>query len=73
MKHLHLILAAATTLVAACQSPAPTPLKPRIVVLTDIGPADVEPDDNESAVRLLAYADRGLSELALFMILLGPL
>lgn len=33
-------------------------LKPRLVVLTDIGPADVEPDDNESAVRLLAYADR---------------
>ena len=33
-------------------------LKPRIVVMTDIGPADVEPDDNESAVRLLAYADR---------------
>ena len=33
-------------------------LKPRIVVLTDIGPADVEPDDNESAVRLLSYADR---------------
>ena len=32
--------------------------KPRIVVMTDIGPADVEPDDNESAVRLLAYADR---------------
>ncbi|MBR5735856.1 MAG: DUF1593 domain-containing protein [Bacteroidales bacterium] len=35
-----------------------TGLKPRIVVLTDIGPAEVEPDDNESAVRLLAYADR---------------
>lgn len=33
-------------------------LKPRLVVLTDIGPADIEPDDNESAVRLLAYADR---------------
>jgi hypothetical protein len=33
-------------------------LKPRIVVLTDIGPAEVEPDDNESAVRLMAYADR---------------
>ena len=33
-------------------------LKPRIVVMTDIGPAEVEPDDNESAVRLLAYADR---------------
>ena len=55
---LCLFLAAATTLAAACQSPAPTPLKPRIVVLTDIGPAEVEPDDNESAVRLLAYADR---------------
>lgn len=33
-------------------------LKPRIVVMTDIGPADVEPDDNESTVRLLSYADR---------------
>lgn len=32
--------------------------KPRIVVLTDIGPAEVEPDDNESAVRLMSYADR---------------
>jgi len=32
-------------------------LKPRIIVMTDIGPAEVEPDDNESAVRLLAYAD----------------
>ena len=55
---LCLFLAAAATLAAACQSPAPAPLKPRIVVLTDIGPAEVEPDDNESAVRLLAYADR---------------
>lgn len=33
-------------------------LKPRIVVMTDIGPARVEPDDNESAVRLMSYADR---------------
>lgn len=33
-------------------------LKPRIVIMTDIGPANVEPDDNESAVRLLSYADR---------------
>lgn len=32
-------------------------LKPRIVVLTDIAPADWEPDDMESAVRLMAYAD----------------
>ena len=32
-------------------------LKPRLVVCTDIAPADIEPDDNESMVRLLAYAD----------------
>jgi hypothetical protein len=33
-------------------------MKPRLVVCTDIAPADVEPDDNESMVRLMAYADR---------------
>ena len=32
-------------------------LKPRIVVLTDIAPADWEPDDMESMVRLMAHAD----------------
>ena len=32
-------------------------LKPRIVVLTDIAPGNVEPDDMESMVRLVAYAD----------------
>ena len=32
-------------------------LKPRLVVLTDIGPTDVEPDDHESMTRLLASAD----------------
>lgn len=32
-------------------------LKPRIVVLTDIAPADREPDDMESMVRLLVHAD----------------
>lgn len=32
-------------------------LKPRLVVCTDIAPADVEPDDMESMVHLLAYAD----------------
>ena len=32
--------------------------KPRLVVLTDIGDCNVEPDDMESAIRLLAYADR---------------
>ena len=32
-------------------------LKPRLVVCTDIAPAEVEPDDMESMVRLMAYAD----------------
>lgn len=32
-------------------------LKPRLVVCTDIAPADVEPDDMESMVHLMAYAD----------------
>ena len=36
---------------------AKTELKPRLVVCTDIAPADVEPDDMESMVRLMAYAD----------------
>ena len=54
-------LAAAAALLSACVSGVDSSkgtFKPRIVVLTDIGPAEVEPDDNESAVRLLAYADR---------------
>jgi hypothetical protein len=33
------------------------PLKPRIVVLTDISPTNVEPDDMESMIRLLVHAD----------------
>ncbi|MCF8335175.1 MAG: DUF1593 domain-containing protein [Bacteroidales bacterium] len=33
------------------------PLKPRIIVLTDIAPNDVEPDDMESMIRLLVHAD----------------
>lgn len=32
-------------------------LKPRIVVLTDIAPGDIEPDDMESMIRLMAHAD----------------
>jgi hypothetical protein len=32
-------------------------LKPRIVVLTDIAPITVEPDDMESSIRLMAHAD----------------
>ncbi|MCQ2182371.1 MAG: DUF1593 domain-containing protein [Bacteroidales bacterium] len=56
----HLLPALASILVIACTSSPETAqqLKPRIIVMTDIGPAEVEPDDNESAVRLLSYADR---------------
>lgn len=36
---------------------AAAPLKPRIIVLTDISPATVEPDDMESIIRLFACAD----------------
>ena len=49
---------------AACCLCACTPtqtiektLKPRLVVLTDIAPADLEPDDQESLIRLLSHAD----------------
>ncbi len=34
-----------------------TSLKPRLVVLTDIAPGDIEPDDMESMIRLLVHAD----------------
>jgi hypothetical protein len=34
-----------------------TELKPRLVVLTDIAPANIEPDDMESMVRLMVHAD----------------
>jgi hypothetical protein len=33
------------------------PLKPRLIVSTDIGPNDIEPDDRESMTRLHASAD----------------
>lgn len=33
-------------------------LKPRIIVLTDIAPGYIEPDDMESMVRLMTYADQ---------------
>src|SRR5579859_2278473 len=33
------------------------PLKPRLVVLTDIARTNVEPDDMESMIRLLVHAD----------------
>lgn len=51
------------TLIAVCLAVqtlplfAAAPLKPRLVVLTDIAPNNVEPDDMESMIRLLVHAD----------------
>ena len=41
----------------AAETVADSSLKPRIVVLTDIAPTDIEPDDMESMIRLLSHAD----------------
>ena len=43
--------------VATISSAKNAALKPRLVVCTDIAPADVEPDDMESMVHLMVYAD----------------
>lgn len=43
---------------AVCQQKNDKTLKPRIVVLTDIAPNDIEPDDMESMIRLLVHADQ---------------
>lgn len=51
-----LLLALSTGVSAYGQSNSAT-LKPRLVVCTDIAPANVEPDDMESMVHLMAYAD----------------
>jgi hypothetical protein len=50
---LLLLLLGVTTVVSAKNDA----LKPRLVVCTDIAPSDIEPDDMESMVHLLAYAD----------------
>lgn len=42
----------------ASAAQASSELKPRVVILTDIAPGNVEPDDMESMVRLMAYADQ---------------
>jgi hypothetical protein len=57
MKYIATFLAVAFVVVSAKSLDAAT-LKPRLVVLTDIAPGDREPDDQESMVRLLVYADR---------------
>ena len=50
-KKLTLLLLCLLTIGAQAQ------LKPRVVILTDIGRPDLEPDDTESLVHLLCYAD----------------
>ena len=59
MKHLisKVTLLLAFLSVAMMSNAQDAALKPRLVVCTDIAPADVEPDDMESMVRLMAYAD----------------
>ncbi|NLV19486.1 MAG: DUF1593 domain-containing protein, partial [Bacteroidetes bacterium] len=42
----------------ANKEPEQKNLKPRIVVLTDIAPNNIEPDDMESMIRLLVHADQ---------------
>ena len=51
---LSLLLMTGTAMISNAQEPA---LKPRLVVCTDIAPADIEPDDMESMVHLMVYAD----------------
>ena len=58
MKNVAKFLAGVLGVVVAAQSFDGAQLKPRLVVLTDIAPGNVEPDDHESMIRLLAYADR---------------
>lgn len=57
LSFLSVLLATVATL-DAVKPNDDTPLKPRLVVMTDIGDCDVEPDDMESSIRLMAYADQ---------------
>lgn len=54
MKKMTTILLICLILSATCAASA---LKPRLVVLTDIAPNHIEPDDMESMIRLFAHAD----------------
>ena len=47
-------------------------LKPRVVILTDIAPGNIEPDDMESMVRLMTYADRLEIEALITTTLIQP-
>lgn len=52
------ILSCVITQGYAKKEPAVSNLKPRIVILTDIAPNNIEPDDMESMIRLLVHADQ---------------
>lgn len=54
---LRLALVAGCLILPSLPLFAAAPLKPRIIVLTDISPTNVEPDDMESIIRLFACAD----------------
>ena len=56
MKCYYLFLCVLSSLMLYATALA-APLKPRLVVLTDISPDNVEPDDMESMIRLLVHAD----------------
>lgn len=55
MKRILLSLFISLSVFTACQKGE---LKPRIVVMTDIAPGHIEPDDMESMIRLMTYADQ---------------
>jgi len=58
MKRFTLLVMMLSAIVTSCSSiPDDMGLKPRIVVLTDIAPGDIEPDDMESMIRLMSHAD----------------
>lgn len=58
MKKILLFISALMAFVPVVSKDKPKTLKPRLVVMTDIAPADIEPDDMQSAIRLMAYADQ---------------
>lgn len=59
MKRTHTLLTCLCLMAFALAAQAQNKenLKPRIVVLTDIAPNNIEPDDMESTIRLLSHAD----------------
>ena len=57
MKKIRIIMSLLLLLSTTTCSAQDAALKPRLVVCTDIAPADVEPDDMESMVHLMVYAD----------------